>query len=304
MDRLAAMDLFRRVAEVGCFSTVAHRLGVAPSAVTRQIASLESHLGVRLFVRSTRHLNLTSDGAAYFERCLEILRLVEAAEDEAAQERLVARGNIRLSIPIDLGARHLMPLLSDFAAENPNVCLDIDLTDRLVSLTKEGFDLAIRIADQLEPTQVARKLTVCRAVLVASPSYLERWGTPECLHDLLNHRCLTYPSDFLASWPFEIHGQTEWVPVKGRLQANNCEVLLAAALRGEGIFYQPTFLAAPAVKAGLLIRLLSSHRPASRNLYALLPGNRHIPHRVRMLVDYLAGRIGLEPYWDADLIPP
>ena len=151
MDRLDAMRLFLRVAELGSFSAVALQAGVARSVVTRQIAALETHLGVKLMARSTRRLALTSAGSAYLEKCRVILNLVEAAEADVAAERLTPRGNIRISLPLSFGLRRLAPLLLDFSQRHPEVSLDMDYSDRRINLIEEGIDLAIRITRRLEP---------------------------------------------------------------------------------------------------------------------------------------------------------
>ncbi len=176
MDRLDAMRLFVRVAELGSFSAVAQQLGVARSVVTRQIAALETHLGVKLMARSTRRLALTSAGSAYLEKCRVILNLVEAAEADVAEERLTPRGNIRISLPLSFGLKRLAPLLLDFSQRYPEVALDMDYSDRRVNLIEEGIDLSIRITRRLEPGDVARKIGVGHMLAVASPEYLARHG--------------------------------------------------------------------------------------------------------------------------------
>jgi DNA-binding transcriptional LysR family regulator len=158
MDRLEAMHLFMRVAELGSFSAVALQLGVARSVVTRQIAALENHLGVKLMARSTRRLALTSAGAAYLEKCRVILNLVDTAEADVAEERLTPRGNIRISLPLSFGIKRLAPLLLDFSQRHPEVSLDMDYSDRRINLIEEGIDLAIRITRRLDPGDVARKI--------------------------------------------------------------------------------------------------------------------------------------------------
>ncbi|RTL32518.1 MAG: LysR family transcriptional regulator, partial [Rhodocyclaceae bacterium] len=187
MDRLHAMEVFVRVAEAGSFTAAADHLGLARSAVTRQIAALEAHLGVKLIARSTRSLKLTSAGLAYLERSREILDLVGVAESDLAGGDRRPRGPIRVSVPMSFGVRHLVPLVADFATTYPEVSLDMDFDDRQVNLIESGLDLAIRITTQLDPTQVARRLSVARMVTLASPDYLERHGCPQQPEDLLAH---------------------------------------------------------------------------------------------------------------------
>jgi DNA-binding transcriptional LysR family regulator len=298
MDRLQAMDVFLRVAEAGSFTAVADRLNVARSAITRQIAALESHLGTKLLARSTRRLSLTSSGAAYLEKCREILAMVEAAEGDLAGEKRSPRGPIRISVPMSFGIRHLMPLVSDFVTTYPEVDVDLEFSDRRVNLIEEGMDFAVRISPQIDPNLVIRRLSVSSLAVVAAPDYLERHGRPAHPDDLLRHHCLTYTLAQSAGWRFTIDGAAHMVPVNGRLHANNGDALLDAAIRGMGIAFEPTFITAQAVQAGLLESLLHDYCETELHIYAVFPGARYVPHRVRALVDYLAERIGPVPYWD------
>ncbi|HZV53463.1 MAG TPA: LysR family transcriptional regulator [Rhodocyclaceae bacterium] len=302
MDQLESMRLFVRVAELGSFAAVAQQLGVARSAVTRKIASLETQLGVKLIARSTRRLNLTSAGAGYLEKCREILTLVEAAETELAEERQIPRGQIRISVPLIFGLRYLAPLLLEFGRLYPEVALDMDYSDRRVNLIEEGIDLSIRITDFLGPQEVARRLSSSRMVTVAAPSYLERHGEPQHPAELSAHECLNYTLSATAAWQFLVDGQWRGFPVHGRLQANNGDVLLEAAVMGLGITCQPTFIAAAALAAGSVQEILRDYPVPELGIYAMLPGNRHVPHRVRVLVEFLAIRLGPEPPWNRD--PP
>lgn len=299
MDRLEAMQIFARVAEMGSFSAVSRQLNVARSVVTRQVAALEAHLGVKLIARSTRRLNLTSAGAAYLEKCREILNLVDSAESDLSAEGQVPRGHVRISVPFSFGLRHLTPLLLDFGALYPQITLEVDYTDRRVNLIEEGVDLAIRITGQLAAQEVARKISVCRMLVVASEDYLQRRGEPRRPEDLIDHECFGYVPAQQSSWKFLVDGELRWFPIHGRLQANNGDALLDAAIRGVGITNPPTFIAAAAIEAGSVRPILTDYALPELGIYAVFPGNRYVPRRVRVLVDYLAERIGPEPYWDA-----
>ncbi len=298
MDRLDSMHIYLRVAELGSFAAVARQLDVARSVITRQVAALEAHLGVKLIARSTRSLMLTSAGSAYLERCREILNLVEAAEAGLADERQEPRGLIRLSVPLSFGLRHLSPLLMDFNVTYPDVVTEIDFTDRRVKLVDEGLDLAIRITRRLDPLDVARRIGSSRLQAIASPDYLRRHGEPKHPRELAEHECLIYLPAQHEGWPFLVNGATELFPVRGRMRANNGDALLDAAMRGLGITAQPTFISAAAVEAGWVRPILTDYPMPELGIYALLPGNRYVPQRVRVLVDYLAERIGSRPYWE------
>jgi DNA-binding transcriptional LysR family regulator len=298
MDQLENMRLFVRVAEQGSFAAVAQQLGVARSVVTRKVAGLEAQLGVKLIARSTRRLSLTSAGAGYLEKCREILNLVEVAATEMAEDRQVPRGSIRISLPLIFGVRYLAPLLLEFGSRYPELDLDLDFSDRRVNLIEEGVDLSIRITDYLGPREVTRRLGSSRMAVVAAPSYLERHGEPVHPADLAAHQCLSYTFADDSAWQFVIDGQLRGFPVHGRLQANNGDVLLDAAVRGLGIAREPIFIAGPALAAGSVREILVDFPVPELGIHAILPGSRHVPHRIRMLVEFLATRLGPEPPWN------
>jgi DNA-binding transcriptional LysR family regulator len=295
MDRLDAMHLFVRVAELGSFSAVAQQLGVARSVVTRQIAALETHLGVKLMARSTRRLALTSGGTAYLEKCRVILNLVEAAETGVAEERLTPRGNIRISLPLSYGIKRLAPILLDFSQRYPEVSLDMDYSDRRVNLIEEGIDLSIRITRRLESGDVARKIGTSRLLVVAAPEYLARHGRPEKPAELANHVCLGYTYAGSGQvWQFMVAGQLESFHIRSHLNANNGEVLTEAAAQGLGITCQPDFITDSFLVAGRVEEILADYPIPEVGIYAMLPSNRHVPHRVRVLMESLAERLAAQ----------
>lgn len=292
MDRLDAMRLFVRVAELGSFSAVAHQLGAARSVVTRQIAALESHLGTKLLARSTRRLSLTSAGTAYLEKCREILNLVDSAETDLAEERQTPRGPIRLSLPLVYSLRRLVPVLIEFSMRYPEVELDMDFSDRRSNLIQEGIDLAVRITPRLEPGDVARRIGSARMVVAASPDYLARHGEPRHPSELVDHQCLGYTAGPSSQrWSFLIDGRLESFTVRPRLFANNGDVLLQAAVAGLGIAPQPTFIADEYLQSDRLRAILTDYPLPELGIYAVLPSNRHIPHRLRVLMDFLDERL-------------
>lgn len=289
MDRLDAMNLFVRVAELGSFAAVAQQLGVARSVVTRQVAGLEAHLGVKLMARSTRRLSLTSAGTAYLEKCRVILNLVESAETDVAEERLTPRGNIRISVPLSFGLKRLAPLLLDFSQRYPEVALDMDYSDRRVKLIEEGIDLSVRITRRLDGGDVARRIGSGRMQVVASPDYLARHGRPQHPSELIHHECLGYTAGgSTQQWQFLVDGQLASFPVRSRIHANNGDVLTEAAAQGLGITVQPDFIIADFLADGRVEAILKDFPIPELGIYAMLPSNRHVPHRVRVLMDFLA----------------
>ncbi|MCF8178825.1 MAG: LysR family transcriptional regulator [Sulfuritalea sp.] len=301
MDRLAAMQTFVRVAEAGSFTAVADQLNVARSAITRQIAALESHLGVKLIARSTRRLSLTSAGTSYIDQCREILDRIDEAEGDLAGERQVLRGAIRASVPMTFGLLHLTPLILEFSKAHPDIRIDLDFNDRHVNLIEEGMDFALRITDHLPETTVARRLTSCRSVVAAAPAYLKHRGEPGHPDDLAQHACLSYSLGSRSTWTFLVNGVQRSVEVSGPLTANNGKALQEAAIQGFGIVYEPTFIAAEAIRQGQLVTILNDYPTPTYDMYAVFPGTRFVPQRVRNFVDFLAARLGPEPYWDKGL---
>lgn len=294
MNHLEAMNLFVRVAELGSFTAAACQLGVARSVVTRQIAALEEHLGIKLMVRSTRKLSLTSAGSAYLEKCRVILDLVQEAEAGVMEERLTPSGPLRISLPLSYGLRRLVPLLLDFSQTFPEIRLAMNFSDRQLSLIEEGIDLSIRITSQLDPEEIVRRLGSSRLLTVAAPEYLARQGRPESPGELAGHACLGYSSQVNnRPWSFEVDGHLESVYVPLRLQANNGDALAQAAAQGMGIAMLPEFIVTEYLAEGRLEVLLDAYEPPALGIYAVLPSNRYMPHRVRVLIDFLSSKLAI-----------
>jgi len=293
MDRLQAMHLFVRVAELSSFSAVAQQMGLARSAVTRQIAALEQHLGIKLMVRSTRRLMLTSAGAAYLEKCRVILNLVEAAETGVAEERQTPRGMIRISLPLTYGLMRVAPILLDFARRYPEVQLDMDYTDRRVNLIEEAIDLSVRITSRLGATEIARRIGSSQMHAVASPAYLAEHGTPRHPTELIHHECLSYTTtaESKQTWSFEVDGVLTAYPIRARIHSNNGEALNDAVERGLGIALQPDFIIERSLQLGKVVTILNEFPLPELGIYAMLPSNRQVPHRVRVLMEFLADQL-------------
>ncbi len=292
MDKLQAMRIFVRVAELNSFSGVAQQFGVARSVVTRQVAALENHLGTKLMARSTRRLTLTSEGANYLEKCRVILNLVDAAETGIAEERLAPRGLIRISVPLSFGLKRVTPHLLEFVRRYPEVNLDMDYSDRRVNLIEDGIDLSIRITHKLESSDVVRKISHSRLCVIASPDYLARCGTPAHPSELTHHQCLGYTiAGGQQAWQFLVNGQLLSFPLRSQINANNGDALAEAAAQGLGITCQPDFIAQPYLASGKVKEILTSYALPELGIYAMLPSNRQIPHRVRVLMDFLIAEI-------------
>ena len=295
MDRLQAMQLFVRVAELNSFSAVAQQMGVARSVVTRQIAALERHLGLKLMARSTRRLTLTSSGAAYLEKCRDILNLVEAAETGIAEESQLPRGPVRISLPLSFGLMRMVPPLLEFARAYPEVSLEMDYSDRRVNLFEEGIDLAIRITGHLADSAVVRKLGSLQLRTVASAHYMQRFGCPQHPSELTHHACLVYTTgESPQTWRYMVDGVLQRFPVRPRMHANNGQALTEAAAQGLGIALQPDFIVDSFIQTQRVTAILTHFEIPALGIYAILPGNRQVPHRVKVLMDFLADRLDLK----------
>lgn len=300
MDRFDSLHTFVAVVEAGSFSTAAVRLDRAKSAVSRQVAALEAHLGVQLLNRTTRRLSLTEAGREFHERAQRILADLDEAELSVAAEQTALRGRLRLAAPLSFGVLHLAPALDEFLLQHPELVLDLDLDDRRINLVEEGFDLALRIGELADSTLVARALAPIRMQLCASPEYLRRHGTPRTPQDLAFHAGLVYGNVPEAQqWRFvDVAGKVHSVKVPARLRANNGDILIRAAVEGIGVVVSPTFIAHRALAAGELVPLLPEYQAPGTSAYAVYPSRRHLPQRVRVLIDFLAQRFGATPYWD------
>lgn len=297
--------MFVRVVEAGSFSAAARRTGISKSLLSRRVAALEDRLAARLLNRTTRRLALTETGAAFFERCQRILAEVEEAEALAAQLDAEPRGRLRLAGPMSFGFQHLAPAVAAFTAAHPDLTVELDLNDRFVDLASEGHDMAVRIGRLSESSLIARRLAPCRLVVVASPDYLARRGTPETAADLAGHDCLVYSNHSIAD-EWRLTGVNERIAARlnPRLYANNGDALLAAAEAGLGLTVLPSFLAGPAVARGSLRLVLCNHPVEEQAIHAVYLPNRHLSAKVRRMVDFLAARFGNRPYWDESLPPP
>jgi DNA-binding transcriptional LysR family regulator len=289
MDRLAAMQVFAQVVESGSFSRASDRLGLSPTAVSRQVADLEAHLNTRLLNRTTRRVSLTESGRAFYERCVQLLADLEEAEQEAGRSAVVPRGTIKLTTSVTFGVRHLAPALAAFMALHRQVRFDVSLSDRMVDLVEEGFDLGVRIGGPGSENLVARKLGETRLVPCAAPAYLEANGAPRTPEELERHNCFTYEYVLPRhTWRFrDPSGAERAVRVSGTLHSNNGDILAEAAARGAGIAFEPAFIVGPDVRAGRLVPLLQDYVPAPVPVYAVYPSRKHLSAKVRLFVDFL-----------------
>ncbi len=300
MDRFADMQTFVRVVESGSLSAAADRLDIAKSAVSRRLAELEQRLGVQLFHRTTRRLHLTDSGRSFYERCVRILEEVNEAESSVSVAHREIRGALRVALPLSFGLLHLAPAIQTFMQHYPAVEFDLDFNDRQVDLLREGFDVAIRIAQLADSSLMARRLVAIRHVVCASPEYLARHGIPRQPADLARHACLAYSNlPNPGVWNYrDKNGRQATVSVPVRLKANNGDFLQRAAMAGEGLIMQPTFYVHEAIREGRLVPVLRELGWPEISAYALYPATRHLSSRVRTFVDFLADTFAGTAPWD------
>jgi DNA-binding transcriptional LysR family regulator len=303
MDRFADLEAFVTVVNSGSFSAAAERLGTAKSALSRRISALEQRLGAKLLHRTTRKLSLTDAGRTLFERANRLLADLDEAEQAVRDDQAELRGRIKVAAPVTFGIRHLAGAITDFMCQHPDLQLDLDLNDRQVDLVEDGLDLAVRIGELPDSSLIARRLTRIRRVVVASPDYLERHGTPDHPLDLADHVGLLYSNiSHRETWCFHDAQEREWIPdIPIRLRANNGDLLTAAAEAGLGVLVVPTFIAHTAIERTSLIPILTDFPLSDVGLHLVYTPGRQLSQRVRVLADFLAERFGDAPYWDACL---
>ncbi len=291
MDRITSMRVFVRAASDGSLSAAARHLGMSPAMATKHVNALEARLGVKLFHRTTRRLALTEAGSDYLDACLRILPEIDEAEAAAASQRIKASGLLRMNVPLSFGRCFVAPLIPGFCERYPEVTVELGLSDAELDLIAGSWDLAIRIGRLADSPLQARRLGDSPMRVCAAPAYLDRRGVPRAVADLVQHNCLGYTLSATQGrehWAFGANGEVR-VPVSGNLLANNGDALLAAAVGGQGIIYQPGFIVDEAIARGELLALELDRPPVELGgIHVLYPPDRRPPAKVRVMIDYLA----------------
>jgi DNA-binding transcriptional LysR family regulator len=283
------MRAFVSVAEEGQFAAASERLGLSRTMASKLVMDLESHLGARLLNRTTRKVSLTEQGAAYLERCREVLLAIEEAEREVSSQASEPIGRLRISAPVCLGASHIAPQVAAFAATHPQVSIDLVLNDRMVDLVEEGYDIAIRVGRLSESTLIARRIGEMRLICCTSPAYIKAHGRPASPNELSGHECILYSyASTRSTWLFSIDGSEIGVKVGGRISSNNGAAICEMAISGLGIILQPDFIVARHLRSGALEQLFPDQLPESVGIYAVYQSRRHVPARLRLLLDHLS----------------
>jgi DNA-binding transcriptional LysR family regulator len=302
MNKFTDMTTFVSVVEAASFSEAARRLGTTKSIVSERIQQLEKRLGCALLERG-RPLRMTQAGLAFYESASRVLEEVERAEESVQDVQASLRGTFRIAVPMAFMTRHLGPILSRFAALHPDLCLDVEAQDRVVSLQDGQYDMAIRMGELSDSSLIGRSITVNRHLVCASPAYLERRGVPQHPAELAQHDGLVYYNrEPNGMWSLPVEGRRQSFRIGTRMRTDSGHLLLEGARAGLGLAILPTFLAAGPMLAGELIAVLQPYSPSGGQISAVYRKTVRTPPKIHVLIDFLAEEIGHPAHWDTELI--
>jgi DNA-binding transcriptional LysR family regulator len=293
---LGSIEIFCLAAELESFTAAATRAGLTPAAVSRSISRLEQRLGVRLFTRTTRQIKLTDGGRAYFEKCRRALGELVEAEREATGKQADPSGTLRISVPTSYGHARILPLIPKFRSRYPNVNIDVNLTNRNVDFTAEGYDVAVRGRNPPDSALIARRLEDCELVIVAAPPYLAEFGVPASLEALTRHECLQFllPSTGMkVPWLFTQNGEEVDIVTDGGLTCSgDITGNTTLARSGGGLLQTFRFLVERDLANGTLIEVMKEFGGRTRPFSIMYPANRYLPSRVRVFIDFMVSELG------------
>ena len=292
MDKFASMQAFTQVVESGGFAAAARKMGVSRSTVNKLVINLEDELKVQLLQRSTRQVNPTPTGLAYYERCIDILAEVAVAEMAVSQLQSEPKGTLKINAPMSFGTLYLGKAIAEFITQYPDLQVQLTLDDRFIDPIAEGYDITIRIARaQPSPSLVIKAIAPIDRVLCAAPSYLEQHGIPQHPQELIDRSCLHYGHIVVGNqWLLSDGEKDERVTVKGALCSNNGEILKDAAVRGLGIAMLPTFIIQSELDNGRLAIVLLDYHPPAIDLCLVYPLNRHTNTKVKLFSEFFERR--------------
>ena len=300
MTAISDLDIFARVARTGNMSAAGREMGLSPAVVSKRVSLLEERLGARLFQRTTRHLTLTETGEGYFKRVVDILSLVEEAEDFVSRRNTTPRGQLKITAPTCFSRLHIAPYLADFVAKYPEIDLDFQITDNMIDIIRDGFDLAIRIGELEDSSLVAKKLAPETRLMCATPAYLKTHGAPQSLAELEGHNCLSAGAQDV--WRLQGPDGQHQLRLDGNIRSNSAEFTRQAILAGLGIGLRSTWDIGPELKNGDLEIVLPQYTGSNNiAIYAVYPSREFMPSKVNVFIDFLAELYGSEPYWENDL---
>ncbi|MGO2353207.1 MAG: LysR substrate-binding domain-containing protein [Marinomonas foliarum] len=293
MDKLQGMKVFCRVFEAESFKLASDSLGISRPMVTRYINSIEEELGTKLLQRNTRNISVTDAGRKYYQHCIAIMEAIEEAEGEIGELTKKPKGLLKVSVPMDFGLSHLVPLLDEFSKMYSQIELDVDFSDKRVDMTESGVDIAIRGGHLGGDQFVARPLCYSTGFVCASPEYVAAHGSLSVVADLEKHSCLIYRNAPIPNrWTLTNEvGESQTVSVSGGFSANNGGALTRFAVAGLGIIYQPDFLVAKYIESGELVNLLPHCKGYEIGFYAIYPQRKLMSRKTRLLLDFLQEKL-------------
>ena len=300
MDAFKELSAFVNAATRGSLSAAARAEGVTPAIIGRRLDALETRLGVKLLQRTTRRLSLTFEGQAFLEDSQRILNDLANAEAAVSLGGVRASGHLKISAPAGFGRLHVAPHVGRYMQENPEVTVNLDLSDRLVDLLNESIDCAVRIGELADSSLVSVRLGEMRRVVVATPAYLVAHGVPRSPLDLARHNCLSLGQQ--RGWLFRHPdgGEVESVKVNGNFECNDGAVLHTWALQGKGLAWRSMWEVGSDLREGALTSVLDAWQAPPLGIYAVFPQRRHLPLRVRLFIDLLKDVYGRPGYWEFD----
>ena len=302
MDRLKQIESFVAVATKGSLTAAAIAEGVAPAVIGRRIDALESRLGVKLLVRTTRKITLTHEGSAFLEDCQRLLSDIANAEASVSAGGVKASGHLKITAPAGFGRRHVAPLVPKYMQMHPDVSVSLNLSDRIVDIVNEGYDCAVRVGDLPDSSLVSVRLADNRRMCVATPAYLKRAGTPQQPGDLMRHQCLTLSSDASQTrgWAFLVDGALTHLRPSGRMDCSDGQVLHGWCVAGLGLAWRSTWEVEREIASGQLVSVLDTFAAPPNGIFAVFAHAKHLPLRVRLWIDFLKLSYGDAAYWAAE----
>ena len=291
---LDGMVIFVELIQAGSFTKAAENMGHSTSFISKKITKLESRLGVRLLNRTTRSISLTHEGELYFKQCMSIVNDAEQAEASISQQQQKPQGTLKISCSTSFGLSHLRFILTQFMQTYPEVNIELDISENMVDVVADGFDVVIRATHVLEDSSlVSRKLLSSYAVTVASPAYLKKHGTPQHPNELVDHQFIAYSN---IKNPNRLHytslqGEAIIVPVKNRMLTNSSMMEVELAIAGVGITSLPKFIVEEQLKSGLLVSILDDYQHIDINIYLVYASRQHMASKVRVFIDFMMQKL-------------
>jgi DNA-binding transcriptional LysR family regulator len=297
IENVSDLMVFTQAVKAGSLSAAGRELGISLAVASKRLKRLEEQLGVLLLNRSTRQLSLTEPGAEYYECCVRILTELEEGEELVTRGSKEPKGNLKVTVPSAFGRLHIAPLVSEFLVRYPAIKLTLHLTDSLVDIIDQGYDLAVRIGELKDSGLIAKSIGLDRRVVVATPSYLARYGAPRSPLELTTHNALLFAGK--DHWYFSgPSGEKVDVKVSGNLETNNCDALREAIFADLGLALRPLWDVWQDLRDGRLVRLLPEYSPPAYPINAVYPSRRLMPRKTRLFIEQMLRRFGPVPYWD------